>query len=243
MLLHGFMADSESLTEVGAGLGEKFNMLYIDLPGFGGTRSTGCDYDMEHLADSLKLKLDELEMPEVHVLGYSMGGRVALSFAALHPERVRSLILESASPGLKTAADRAARIKVDEERAVKITDDYAAFLDEWENMGLFQSQASLPEEVSRAQRDMRGSQIPEEVADSLRKYGTGVQPAYWDRLPELRMPVLLIAGERDSKFISINEEMLKSIPHASLEVVEGAGHNIHLESQEKFVTIISEFLT
>lgn len=243
MLLHGFMADSKSLGEVGAGLGDRFNILYIDLPGFGGTRSTGCDYDMEHVADSLRLKLDEVGLPEAHVLGYSMGGRVALSFAILHPERVRSLILESASPGLKTASDRTARSAVDEERAVKITDDYTAFLDEWENMGLFQSQQSLPEEASREQRNMRSSQIPEEVADSLRKYGTGVQPSYWARLDGLHMPVLLIAGERDRKFVAINEEMLENIPHAALEVVEGAGHNIHLESQEKFDTIISEFLT
>lgn len=243
LLLHGFMADSGSLAGVGAGLGGRFNILYVDLPGFGGTQSTGHDYDMEVLSGALENKLDELELQKVHVFGYSMGGRVALSFAIYHPERVRSLILESASPGLRTASDREARQEIDEARAVKITDDYRAFLDEWESMGLFQSQQSLPKGTFQKQRKMRESQIPEEVADSLRKYGTGVQPAYWDRLSELKMPVLLIAGERDSKFVSINEEMQESIPHARFEVVEGAGHNIHLESQEKFDTMISEFLT
>lgn len=243
LLLHGFMADSGSLAGVGVALGGRFNILYIDLPGFGGTRSTGHDYDMEVLSGALENKLDELGLSEVHVFGYSMGGRVALSFGILHPECIRSLILESASPGLKTASDREARKAIDEERAVKITDDYRAFLDEWEGMGLFQSQQSLSEEAFHEQRKMRESQIPEEVADSLRKYGTGIQPAYWDRLAELKMPVLLIAGERDSKFVSINEEMQESIPHARFEVVEGAGHNIHLESQEKFDTMISEFLT
>lgn len=243
LLLHGFMADSGSLAGVGAALGGRFNILYVDMPGFGGTQSTGHDYDMEVLSGALENKLDELELQEAHVFGYSMGGRVALSFAIYHPERVRSLILESASPGLKTASEREMRQAVDEARAVKITDDYRAFLDEWESMGLFQTQKSLSEEASLRQRQMRESQKPEEVADSLRKYGTGVQPSYWDRLSELDMPVLLIAGGRDQKFVSINREMEKRIPRAKLEIVEDAGHNIHLESREKFDIIISEFLT
>ncbi len=243
MLLHGFMADSGSMEHISAGLGRRFNILYVDLPGFGRTGSTGFDYDMEMLAHALKATLDELGLKKVHVLGYSMGGRTALAFAIHHPECVRTLILESASPGIGTASGREARIAVDEARAVKITADYRNFLDEWENMGLFQTQQGLSGEAFLDQRRMRESQNPKEVADSLRKYGTGTQPAYWDRLPELDMPVLLMVGARDVKFITINEEMQKSIPGAVLEIVEGAGHNIHLESREKFDTIISEFLT
>lgn len=243
MLLHGFMADSRSMADIGSKLGERFNILYIDLPGFGRTKSTVAGYDMEMLADSLKMILDELGLEKIDILGYSMGGRVALAFSILHPQHVRSLILESASAGLKTVSERAHRAAVDEERAGKITSDYRTFLDEWEDMGLFQTQKSLSEEASRRQRKMRESQKPEEVADSLRKYGTGVQPSYWDRLSELDMPVLLIAGGRDQKFVSINRKMEKRIPRATLEIVEGAGHNIHLESREKFGTIISEFLT
>lgn len=243
LLLHGFMADSASMTEIGRALDGHFNLLYVDLPGFGRSKSTGCDYDMETVTDGLNKILDELTLEKVHVLGYSMGGRVALAFGVHHPGRALSLVLESTSPGLKTAEDRQDRIAVDEARAVKITDDYRAFLDEWENMGLFRTQKDISEEASLRQRMMRESQRPEEVADSLRKYGTGVQPSYWDRLSELGMPVLLIAGERDLKFVSINEEMQKSLPRARLAIVQHAGHNIHLESQEKFDTIISEFLT
>ncbi|SHL40752.1 2-succinyl-6-hydroxy-2,4-cyclohexadiene-1-carboxylate synthase [Lacicoccus alkaliphilus DSM 16010] len=231
------------MTGIGSGLGGAFNILYIDLPGFGRTISTGSGYDMETLADSLKMILDELHLEKVVILGYSMGGRVALAFTIMHPRHVRTLILESASAGLKTASERIQRAAVDEERARKIISDYQAFLDEWEGMGLFQTQKTLSEESSSRQRKMRESQQPEEVADSLRKYGTGVQPSYWDKLPQLDMPVLLIAGGRDRKFVSINREMAERIPHATLEIVEGAGHNIHLESREKFGTIISEFLT
>ena len=158
MLLHGFMADSRSMADIGSKLGERFNILYIDLPGFGRTKSTVAGYDMEMLADSLKMILDELGLEKIDILGYSMGGRVALAFSILHPQHVRSLILESASAGLKTVSERAHRAAVDEERAGKITSDYRTFLDEWEDMGLFQTQKSLSEEASRRQRKMRESQ-------------------------------------------------------------------------------------
>lgn len=243
MLLHGFIADSGSMKEVGDTLGRTFNILYVDLPGFGRSKSSAVNYDMETVAYNLKMILDELKLEKVHVLGYSMGGRVGLSFAILYPEYTRSLILESTSPGLKTETDKNDRIKIDQQRAIEITSDYRTFLDGWENMGLFQNQQNLTDGEFLRQRRMRQAQNPEEVADSLRKYGTGVQPSYWDRLSDLHMPVLLIAGARDQKFVSINEEMQKDMNQAALEIVEDAGHNIHLESQAKFDTIITEFLT
>src|SRR5699024_11481438 len=114
------------------------------------------------------------------------------------------------------------------------------FLDDWEHMGLFKSQQHLSEEAFREQRSMREAQRPEEVADSLLKFGTGVQPSYWATLKNLKMPVLLITGVDDQKFVDINKKMAKSIENVRMETIEGAGHNIHLEMEEKFDTIRSE---
>ncbi len=241
-LLHGFMSDSGSMKSIGETLSGSYNLLYADLPGFGGSKSRKYDYDMEDVSHGLSGILQRLKLDAVHVLGYSMGGRTALSLAVLYPEKVQSLILESASPGLLDAGEKEQRLETDKKRAQKIMGDYRKFLDEWERMGLFQSQQNLSAEAFTEQRKMREAQQPEEVADSLLKYGTGAQPSYWSGLQHLKMPVLLIAGETDKKFVDINKKMADSIENAELKIVEGAGHNIHLESAEKFDTIITEFL-
>lgn len=242
LLLHGFMADSKSMKQIGENLSGAYNLLYVDLPGFGGSESRNYDYNMNDIAASIKEILERLELDAVHVLGYSMGGRAALSFAVIYPEKVCSLILESASPGLADRDEKAQRLEIDEKRARKITEDYLKFLDDWENMGLFKSQQYLSDETFEEQRSMREAQQPKEVADSLLKYGTGVQPSYWSRLENLKMPVLLITGAHDQKFVDINKKMAESIENVTLKTVEGAGHNIHLETAEKFDTIVTEFL-
>lgn len=242
LLLHGFMSDSGSMKNIGDKLSGSYNILYVDLPGFGGSESRKHDYDMEDISRSISGILNRLKLNQVHVLGYSMGGRTALSFGILFPDKVYSLILESASPGLTDTSEKAQRLEIDKKRAQKITEDYPKFLDDWEHMGLFQSQQHLSAAVFTEQRAMRQAQKPEEVADSLLKYGTGVQPSYWSELKNLKMPVLLIAGATDQKFVDINKKMAESIENAELKIVDDAGHNIHLESAEKFDTIITEFL-
>lgn len=242
LLLHGFMSDCRSMESIGQELGGSYNILYVDLPGFGRSYSQKYDYGMETISLCINEILKELNLDAVHVLGYSMGGRVALSFASIYPGRVHSLILESASPGLIDTDEKEKRLDIDKNRAGKITESYQKFLDDWENMGLFRSQNNLSDEAFKQQREMREAQRPREVADSLLKYGTGVQPSYWERLQSLKMPVLLIVGAFDQKFVDINENMAKSIENAKLRIVDDAGHNIHLESAEKFDIIIKEFL-
>lgn len=242
LLLHGFMSDSASMRSIGNRLNDSYNILYVDLPGFGGSRSRKYDYGMADVSECISRILKRLKLGTVHVLGYSMGGRTALSFGILYPKQVLSLILESASPGISGSDERADRLAIDKKRAGKITADYPKFLEEWESMGLFKSQQTLSAEAFTEQREMREAQQPEEVADSLLKYGTGVQPSYWSSLKNLKMPVLLIVGRDDQKFVEINKKMAGGIENAQLKIVEDAGHNIHLESAEKFDIIITEFL-
>lgn len=242
LLLHGFMSDHKSMESIGEELSDSYNILYVDLPGFGRSYSMEYDYDMETISFGITEILEQLSLDRVHALGYSMGGRIALSFGALYPHKVHSLILESASPGLDDNDEKEKRQETDKNRAGKITENYQKFLDDWENMGLFSSQQNLSDEAFRQQREMREAQRPEEIADSLLKYGTGVQPSYWSALQNMKMPVLLIVGALDQKFVDINKKMVKSLDNAELKIVDNAGHNIHLESAGKFDIIIKEFL-
>lgn len=242
LLLHGFLSDMTSMDGVAGELSSHYNILAVDLPGFGGTPSAGIDYGMEDIAEGLRDLLASLDLDQVDVLGYSMGGRAALSFIANHPEYVGRAVLESTSPGIATETEREKRRSVDAERAARINEDFPAFIAGWEDMGLFSSQQALPEKALEHQRQNRLSQQPAEAADSLMKYGTGVQPSYWEALRRIDCPVLLLAGNRDEKFIGINSRMAELLPDARFEIVDGAGHNIHMEAPRKFGTIVIEFL-
>ena len=175
------------------------------------------------------------------LLGYSMGGRIAL-YTALHSGFFRGLILESASPGIADDTERAARRASDEALADRIEQDgIPAFVDYWENLPLFASQRSLPDAVQSEVRAGRLRNTARGLANSLRGVGTGAQPALHARLGELDIPVLLIAGALDAKFTVIAREMAQALPNAQLAIVPDAGHTVHLEQPQVFDTLVIGF--
>ncbi|WP_411842088.1 2-succinyl-6-hydroxy-2,4-cyclohexadiene-1-carboxylate synthase [Salinicoccus sp. HZC-1] len=241
LLLHGFLSDMNSMKTVADQISEHFNVLSVDLPGFGKTPSTG-NYTMDDVSESLASLIESLNLGKVHIIGYSMGGRVAVSFMVNHPEKVQSAVLESTSPGISDISERQRRFQVDYARAEKIVSDFSAFINEWEQMGLFSTQNAMDSETQLSQRASRLAQNPDGAADSLLKYGTGIQRSYWNDLKSVNSPVLLIAGEQDKKFAAINRKMNDLLPNSQFVLIQGAGHNIHMEAADKFGIIILEFL-
>ena len=177
---------------------------------------------------------------ESALLGYSMGGRIAL-YTALSGY-FSALILESASPGLATEAERAARRASDAALAQRIErDGVPAFVDEWERLPLFASQQLLPAERRDALRAQRLHNRAAGLANSLRGIGTGAQPSLWDDLPRLSIPTLLIAGALDTKYAAIARQMAERLPHAQLTVVPNAGHAPHVEQPTMFDELVTDF--
>ena len=159
-------------------------------------------------------------------VGYSQGGRLCLQLALDRPDAVQRLALVSASPGIDDPDARAARLDADEHLAHEIErDGIDAFLDRWLAQPLF---ATLPRERSGIEERRKANTV-DWLTYQLRVLGQGVQPSNWDRLPELPMPVLLIVGELDEKYVDIAQRMEAAIPHARVEIVAGAGHACHLE--------------
>ncbi len=248
LLFHGFTGSAANWRAHVEGFAQHFTIIAVDLPGHGESDSPDdpARYRMEHCLEDLIAVLDQLQpkLQQVNLLGYSMGGRVALHFAAAHPERVSKLILESASPGLSDPAERAARVASDNALADFIEQaGLEAFVDRWESLPLFASQARLPAEVSAGLRAQRLLCNPRGLAHSLRGLGTGIQSPLWDRLPEVRVPTLLIAGELDTKFMNIARAMAESLPNARLEIVPEAGHTAHLEQPEVFDRLVLDWLS
>lgn len=243
VLLHGFTGSSASWAAP-AVFSTYFRTITVDLLGHGRTAppTDPNRYRMERAAADIIAILDELQAAPAHLLGYSMGGRLALYLAIHYPGRFQSLVLESASPGLETAASCAERQKQDNALADWIeANGIEAFVDRWEQLPLWASQAQLPAATRQALRDQRLQNNPTGLANSLRGMGTGVQPSLWPHLGELKMPVLLMAGELDSKFVAINRQMQARIPNGKLQIVSGAGHMIHLERPFRFNQITLQF--
>mgnify|MGYP001221495702 FL=1 len=242
LLFHGFTGSRTSWEKIVPKLATRCKVITIDLPGHG---KTVCETPrtMETFSEDVIQLLTFLNIEKLHVLGYSMGGRTALSFAMYYPQFVQTLILESASPGLKTEVERMSRTERDNTLANRIEDKgVESFVDYWEEIPLFATQKQLSKDVQEAIRKERLRQNEKGLADSLRFMGTGKQPSWWDKLAEVHIPVLLIAGEADEKFVQMNKEMNKLFPNSELKIVERAGHTVHVEQPEKFVTIVMEFI-
>lgn len=243
VLLHGFTGTKETWNTVKKYIsGRRFNILTIDLPGHGLTVAKR-KVSMEQFAHHLKELTESLGLETFHLLGYSLGGRSALSYTMYYPETIRSLILESASPGLKTKSEREQRILQDKRLATMMTSKgIEHFVSYWENIPLFESQKRLPKEIRHEVRQERLSQLAIGLAQSLLGMGTGVQTPWWDSLPNIEFPVLLVVGSLDEKFKQINEEMVKNLAKGTLCIVNNAGHAVHLEQVEKFVKIVMEYI-
>lgn len=177
------------------------------------------------------------------LIGYSMGGRIALHVASRRPDLVSRLVLESASPGLPSERERAMRIASDTELAERIlTDGIEAFVDMWEGLPIFASRKRLAPPVKAALRARSLRNDPRSLAAALQGFGTGTLPSLWEHLPRIEVPTLLIAGELDAKFVAIGERMSALLPNGRLVVVPGAGHTVHLERPDAWGVAVAEFL-
>ncbi|OHX49127.1 2-succinyl-6-hydroxy-2,4-cyclohexadiene-1-carboxylate synthase [Cytobacillus oceanisediminis] len=246
LLLHGFTGNSEGWKEFAPFWKDHSKTIALDIIGHGksGSPPDIGQYQIEESAAVINSLLEKMGIGKIDVLGYSMGGRLALTFAVNYPEKVRKLILESASPGLRTEAERHERRIQDKKLSEKIQHEgIKNFIDYWENIPLFHSQKSLPEKIRTRIRSQRLANSIDGLANSLNGMGTGVQPSWWDELAHLEMPVLLITGNLDQKFCRIAEEMSKILPNVKWKTAEDAGHAIHVEKPELFGTIVSGFLS
>jgi 2-succinyl-6-hydroxy-2,4-cyclohexadiene-1-carboxylate synthase len=245
LLLHGFTGSSSSwgrvLTAIRTLGGE---VSALDLPGHG-ARGGEPGPGTSSLASTLT-EVDESlssEGGEQALVGYSMGGRIALHYAHRNPGRLDRLVLESASPGLASEEERAQRIAADEELADALErEGLEAFVDRWEALPLFATQRALPESIREELRERRLLGRATGLAWALRVLGTGRLPSLWDALSGIDVPTLVLVGGLDAKFLEIGERMAEQLPRASLHVVPDAGHAIHLERPDAWAQAVGDFL-
>ncbi len=246
LVLHGFTGSTRSMAQCADALARRHRALSLDLVGHGQSSAPEevAPYSMERCVEQIYGVLRALGALPVDILGYSMGGRAALSLLARHPDAVRSSVLIGASAGLERADERAARVTQDEALADRIENQgLARFVDDWMALPLFasQSQRLAPDVLSRA-REQRLASPPHGLANSLRGMGTGAQPSLHQALGSMQARVLFAVGDEDAKFRGVAQDLASRMPRAQLAVVPNAGHAAHLENPEALLRIAEEFL-
>jgi 2-succinyl-6-hydroxy-2,4-cyclohexadiene-1-carboxylate synthase len=244
LLLHGFTRDHREWDPLLACF-DRYRTIRVDLIGHGKSDSPAAvaRYSMAHAVDDLMALLHHLEIERTALLGYSLGGRVALHLAAEAPELLWALVLESASPGIEDRGERAARAASDEELALSIElDGIEAFVERWQSLPLFGSQSGLPAAVLESQRGQRLGNSATGLANSLRGMGAGAQKYLLPGMDAMDIPALFIAGELDERYAAWAPRMASEVPDAMWRIIEGAGHTTHLEQPEAFVEAAGQFL-
>lgn len=262
LLLHGFTGSAEAMNGLCEGLRKKLSgglsdgsderlnkthrVFAIDLPGHG---NAATPHKLEHFSMQATVShlweaLDALGVERANLVGYSMGGRVALSAAVACPKRVAKVVCLGASPGIADSTERNKRRLEDEALADNIlADGMEQFVDAWLSQPLF---ATLVERLSPADfqttREQRLANTPEGLALSLRGIGTGAMEPLHEPLADMDFPCLWIAGAEDAKFAAIAEEMSDVMPNGSHALIPDAGHSVHLENPAATLRAIAGFL-
>jgi len=243
VFLHGFLGSGKSWRDIAETFAENYYCIAPDLPGHGENVNLDihAPLDFDTITNWLSGLLDEMDYGKrrlYNMVGYSLGGRVALHFATRFPKRIHSLILESANAGIIDETERARRMDEDSARAESILKGgMSTFVENWYRMPLFASLNSNPEKLS-AIKEAAKKNDPRWMAKVIRELSPGSQIPLWDSLSNLSFPVLLIAGEKDEKYVQVIHKMAEQIPFAQKNIVPDAGHNVHAEQPEKYVELI-----
>jgi 2-succinyl-6-hydroxy-2,4-cyclohexadiene-1-carboxylate synthase len=245
LLLHGFTGSLDDWREISDLLYPNFNYIGIDLVGHGKSDSPIFvdKYIPQALSKQINDVLNNLSIEQAIILGYSMGGRAALSFAIDHPNKIRGLILESTTAGIESKKIRSERTKTDEELAYYIeSHSIEEFVDLWMSKEIFNTQRRFSNEKLNDIRKKKTLNSKIGLTNSLRGFGTGRMDFFGSNLDQINCPVLLITGELDSKFTKINSAIKRKFPTAMHKIIKNAGHNSHLEEPKRYVTMTNDFL-
>ena len=245
LALHGFTgsgADWELPIAALAARRSDLRWSTPDLPGHGGYLPAPPAYTVPAMAASVAAAILRLPRPRV-LLGYSMGGRVALRAAVSWPERFDAVVLIGAHPGLEAAGERAVRAAEDAARAARIRAvGAAAFCAEWARVPIIATQDRIPEPWRGALRERRTRCSTEGLARAAEIGGTGSMEPVSERLARLPR-ALVVAGADDAKYLGIAAEIAGAALEATPTSIPGAGHAAHLEAPEAFAERLDRFLT
>jgi 2-succinyl-6-hydroxy-2,4-cyclohexadiene-1-carboxylate synthase len=241
VLLHGFTGSPDSWAEIRRHLVDDDDVFTPPLIGHDGSPGRPdlrrFQDEVDRLADVILVR--GLDRP--HIAGYSLGGRVALGLLARHPGLFRGATLMGTSPGLADGPEREARARQDEEWARLLeAEGLPTFVAAWEALPLWGAQGAVSAKARADQRRIRLTHDPHGLATALRVVGLAAMPDYRPALAAIDVPVRVVAGGNDGKFLALAREMTERLPRGELRVVADAGHNVVLERPAEIARMLEE---
>jgi 2-succinyl-6-hydroxy-2,4-cyclohexadiene-1-carboxylate synthase len=242
-LLHGFTQSGRSWQELISTMPSGWQWVVPDLRGHGETRiQPGAPCTMDACTADLEMLWNDLGIERTHLVGYSMGGRLALHVATRLPERLSSLLTIGAHAGLEEDA-RDGRRQGDEALAQRIEHEgLEAFVNYWTALPMFAGlERRGPSFVAQVRAERMGNTVAG-LAASLRGMGAGAMQPLWDDLPRVRMPCTFVAGQLDHGYVASARRLSAVVPNGRIEIVLRAGHAVHQERPEAFARVLAAHL-
>jgi 2-succinyl-6-hydroxy-2,4-cyclohexadiene-1-carboxylate synthase len=243
-LLHGFTQSGRSWLEIISRMPDGWMWIVPDIRGHGETRTRpDAPCSMDACTRDLETLWDHLGVARTHLVGYSMGGRLALHVAARRPERILSLLTIGAHAGLEEEA-REGRRRGDEALAGRIEKEgLDAFVNYWTTLPLFAGlERRGPAFVAQVRAERRMTNHVAGLACSLLGMGAGAMEPLWDDLALVTFPCTFVAGQLDHGYVNSARRLAATVPHGRVEVVPRAGHTVHQERPEAFARLLADHL-
>lgn len=186
----------------------------------------------------------ELTQPSI-VIGYSLGGRIALQTVLQHVDSlpVMGLVLEGAHPGLSDPAERLHRAQEDRSRAQQIRAlGLPHFLKDWYRLPLFALEEQNEQTMEAFIHERAQHRDPNAIARILEESSPGRVPSLWHDIPTLKVPLCFIHGENDPKYAGVAREIQRIHPPTSISAIPRAGHNTHRDAPDAFTDALLAFV-
>jgi len=244
-LLHGFTGRGSDWNFLINKLPATILPVTIDILGHGNSDSPDDTkfYSEKELVEQIHTVIKHFDSQINLFAGYSMGGRLALSYAEKYTDYVSGLILESASPGIESENERKLRLVNDQKIAESILQNgVEPFINSWITQPFFRSLKNIGNEKLSEIIVERIENNPVGLSNILTEFSQGKMVPKWDLLEKLSIPTLLVSGELDKKYCEINKLISERIRNSRFEIVQACGHNVHLEKEEEFINLVNSFL-
>jgi len=238
--LHGF---SEDISTWDLFCLEGYQLVLIDLIGHGKSDKPKYKkyYRLQTIQKHLHILIHQLGFDKYSILGYSMGGRIALAYALTYLKEVEMLILESTTYGECGWISRMKRRSQDIMLAMKIKcNGIDWFNTYWGDLQIFQSQKMLSVKKQVEIKNRRLRNVPFALANTLLENSQGKVPCLKNQIKVLPMPILYISGEIDEKYTQMGADFQKRNLNIEHKIINQAGHNTHIEDNQAFINIIEK---
>ncbi|BBS11249.1 TPA: 2-succinyl-6-hydroxy-2,4-cyclohexadiene-1-carboxylate synthase [Klebsiella aerogenes] len=233
VFLHGFSGDRDEWRTVGEAF-PAWPRLYLDLPGHGGSADIAVD-GFTGVSELLQATLNSYNILDYWLVGYSLGGRVAMNFACQPRAGLRGLIVEGGHPGLQDEASRQARLINDSAWAERFRrEPLAQVFADWYQQPVF---ASLDAAQRASLVALRRRNNGATLAAMLEATSLARQADLRPSLQARDFPFHYLCGERDAKFRAIAQALA-----ADIHIIHHAGHNAHRDNPAAVIACLAQFL-